>query len=849
MEHLSHAIKSTCELGFEKYYERLNAHVAAPGPLPPLLISGAPGSGKSLLLAKWIELQQHKASSPFVLYHFVGSPSACTADSTVMIRRLTSQLMQYVTSPPTLTCDPVRLIEEFPKWLEKVSAKFPSGLILVFDSADRLHNCESYLKFLLDPLPVDSRVIISVQDDTCPASWRSWPCLNLTELNTKAVKELSRAEMATLGRSLTEEQEGRILTYCRSPGTCCPLYVVLLANDLARCSADEMVDQRIDAYLKTSNCVQLYKALFDALQQEYETSQTKGFLKKALKYIYASRNGLCDHELFELIPNLSWNFWVPLCEALMERHILTRRSGLLICAHEQVRSSIFDYYMKSSDGSVLQKVRCTLRDYFASFKDDPEAITYRVADELPWINRQLEDRVALQESLVNLCIFVKLYARGRCEELVLHWLYVGVEKATMAQAYLTACKQLEDMVGQFNGLITLSKAADAYEALGRYLRDLGLLNEALAPLQRALEIRETALDPDHPSVAQSLHQVAGLHAQQGKFSTAEALYKHALEIYEGAFGGEHLMVAKELDALAVLYQKQGKHELADPLHKRALYIRRQCRAPQCSSSPSRRGDTLRKRVLQPEGLTMGPDSPDLARTLNEIGVLSYLQNNIEVSESFFKRALDIRERVLEADHPDVAQSMNNLAALYNDRKMYEEAEPFYIKALDIREKHFPNEHPNVVSIIKHLAMMYKKMKKFDKAEPLYQRLVDIRERLFDVNHPSVATAVVNWAVLCSEQGDHPKAQSLYERALKIYEESLSPTHPRVYETLKNLALCKYEQGEFESAASIYKRATEMREADPGSYATPAKGDAKRSRNPSGDGLHASSSAVLEKSAT
>lgn len=168
------------------------------------------------------------------------------------------------------------------------------------------------------------------------------------------------------------------------------------------------------------------------------------------------------------------------------------------------------------------------------------------------------------------------YFRGRCEELVLHWLYVGVEKATMAQAYLTACKQLEDsawcmvwedysvvlvffaVVGQFNGLITLSKAADAYEALGRYLRDLGLLNEALAPLQRALEIRETALDPDHPSVAQSLHQVAGLHAQQGKFSTAEALYKHALEIYEGAFGGEHLMVAKELDALAVLYQKQGK---------------------------------------------------------------------------------------------------------------------------------------------------------------------------------------------------------------------------------------------------------------------------------------------------
>ena len=53
-------------------------------------------------------------------------------------------------------------------------------------------------------------------------------------------------------------------------------------------------------------------------------------------------------------------------------------------------------------------------------------------------------------------------------------------------------------------------------------------------------------------------QVAGLHAQQGKFSPAEALYKQALEIYSDAFGAEHYLVAKELDALAVLYQKQGK---------------------------------------------------------------------------------------------------------------------------------------------------------------------------------------------------------------------------------------------------------------------------------------------------
>ena len=52
-----------------------------------------------------------------------------------------------------------------------------------------------------------------------------------------------------------------------------------------------------------------------------------------------------------------------------------------------------------------------------------------------------------------------------------------------------------------------------------------IFRKALTPLQRALEIRETALDPDHPSVGQSLHQVAGLYTQQGKLNTAEDLYR------------------------------------------------------------------------------------------------------------------------------------------------------------------------------------------------------------------------------------------------------------------------------------------------------------------------------------
>lgn len=85
--------------------------------------------------------------------------------------------------------------------------------------------------------------------------------------------------------------------------------------------------------------------------------------------------------------------------------------------------------------------------------------------------------------------------------------------------------------------------------------------QAVAPLQRSLEIRETALDPDHPSVARSLHQLAGVYVQWKKYGNAEQLYKQALEINENAYGAEHASVARELESLAMLYQKQNKYML------------------------------------------------------------------------------------------------------------------------------------------------------------------------------------------------------------------------------------------------------------------------------------------------
>ncbi|PVD37428.1 hypothetical protein C0Q70_00018 [Pomacea canaliculata] len=759
VEALNHAVHASCELGFEKLYEQLTAHVAAAGPVPPLLVSGSSGSGRSLLLARWVQLQQEKSSSLLVLYHFVDS---LNADPIMMIRRLTAQLMQHVSNPPALTCDPVRLVEEFPRWLEKVSAKSPGGVILVLDSVDRFPQAEVHLKWLLDPLPVDARVIVSVGETTCPQAWRSWPTLNLGCLGTKNIRELLRAELAMLDARVDAESESRILTHCRTLPTSCPLYIMLLARHLASINKTEMT-KHLSYQLNSTDSRSLFCRILELLPSQLEIPESKRQFQKVLCYLSASRCGMHENELLELVPGLNTSHLCVVFHYLSLHLILKYQGGLLTFAHQEAQEAVNEFCFQQADSPSLNAIRQDLINFFGSNLQSG-LVTTRVSEELPWLLKQEGDKETLHACILNLSVFQHLYARGRCAELISYWQYIGKDQASMAEAYFTAVKTLED-----NGQITLPKIADMYEILGRFLKDLGLLNQALPALQRALEVRETAVDPDHPIIAGSLHQLAGLHAQWGKFATAELLYRQALDIFEDAFGSDHHLVAKELDSLAVLYQKQDKHDVADPLKKRALSIKKKIRTPQGSAS-QHRIDPLQRRALQLEELAMGPDSADLARTLNELGVLYYLQNNIETAESFFKRSLEMRESVLGVDHLDIAQSLNNLAALYNDRKQYDKAEPLYERALKIRTKHSSPDSPGVAAIIKHLAMLYKKQGKLDKAEPLYTQAVEIREKAFGQHHPSVATGLVSLAVLYSQQKDYETAARYYKRATDIKEQ-------------------------------------------------------------------------------
>eukprot|EP00633_Aureoumbra_lagunensis_P013682 CAMPEP_0197343580 /NCGR_PEP_ID=MMETSP0893-20130614/821_1 /TAXON_ID=44058 ORGANISM="Aureoumbra lagunensis, Strain CCMP1510" /NCGR_SAMPLE_ID=MMETSP0893 /ASSEMBLY_ACC=CAM_ASM_000539 /LENGTH=74 /DNA_ID=CAMNT_0042849375 /DNA_START=1 /DNA_END=221 /DNA_ORIENTATION=- len=73
------------------------------------------------------------------------------------------------------------------------------------------------------------------------------------------------------------------------------------------------------------------------------------------------------------------------------------------------------------------------------------------------------------------------------------------------------------------------------------------------------------LGSNHPDVATTLNDLAGLLQAQGKYDEAKPLFERAIEIWEKVHGPNHPHVAAGLNNLAGLLDEQGKYDEAKPL--------------------------------------------------------------------------------------------------------------------------------------------------------------------------------------------------------------------------------------------------------------------------------------------
>ena len=113
--------------------------------------------------------------------------------------------------------------------------------------------------------------------------------------------------------------------------------------------------------------------------------------------------------------------------------------------------------------------------------------------------------------------------------------------------------------------------------------------------------------------------------------------------------------------------------------------------------------------------------------LNENNKNFYNNNQFTQAEIYFKKALNIKERLLNPNDPELAKIYDNIGSFYTDIADYKQAEIYIKKSLEIREKSIGTNNTEYATGLNNLGNVYLYTGKYDLAESNYLKTLEIRK--------------------------------------------------------------------------------------------------------------------------
>ncbi|KAF5857978.1 hypothetical protein ETB97_005009 [Aspergillus alliaceus] len=357
--------------------------------------------------------------------------------------------------------------------------------------------------------------------------------------------------------------------------------------------------------------------------------------------------------------------------------------------------------------------------------------------------------------------------------------------------------------------------------IGRCLQSDGRYNEAQIFYTDVLEIKETALGPEHPDTLTSASNLGSVLEDQGKYEEAEAMHLRALKGREKALGPMHPDTLTSVRNLGSVFERQGKYKEAEAMHQRALQGYKKVLGPEhpdTLTSVSNLGSVLQKQGKYKEAEAMhlqalkgiekalGPEHPDTLTSVSNLGSVLEQQGKYEEAEAMHRRDLKGSEKILGPEHPDTLTSVSNLGSVLGRQGKYEEAEAMHLQALKGREKALGPMHPDTLTSVSNLGLVLEQQGKYKEAEAMYQQDLKGSEKILGPEHPDTLTSVSKLGSVLQKQGKYKEAEAMHRRDLKGSEKVLGPEHPDTLTSISNLGSVLEQQGKYEEAEAMHQRA-------------------------------------------
>jgi tetratricopeptide (TPR) repeat protein len=330
-------------------------------------------------------------------------------------------------------------------------------------------------------------------------------------------------------------------------------------------------------------------------------------------------------------------------------------------------------------------------------------------------------------------------------------------------------------------------------------------DEAARLQEQGVSIQEVNLGKEHPELASSITVLGNIYLFLGRHDEAVALLKRALQIYEKTYGPNDSRLVQALNNLAKVYEWLGRKAEAEKMAARAKTIGRATKAPTAEPLQKTSPGLV---VLESKGEKEVESAiRNRSETFHRLFNLGRYQEAIEPT----KEALQLAEKSFGPDHPEVAIQLNNLGVLYLALGHYWEAQPFFDRALEIREKAFGKEDIRVAAVLTNLGGVFNGMRQWQQAELFYRRALGINKKALGAEDPLIASSLNNVAVALKIQGRYGEAEEMQREALAIAKKYYGPNHLEVAGYLEGIASIYYSQGLLDKAEPPYREALSIRE--------------------------------------
>jgi eukaryotic-like serine/threonine-protein kinase len=356
--------------------------------------------------------------------------------------------------------------------------------------------------------------------------------------------------------------------------------------------------------------------------------------------------------------------------------------------------------------------------------------------------------------------------------------------------------------------------------MGIVYQSLGLLDEAGAQLELALDLRRALPGGEPGLIASCASDLAGLLLLTGKLERAEELNREALEIRLRLNGPRSLEVAVNRNNLALVLIDQDRLDEAEALASSAMELLRK-HHPEARTELADASVTLGTLFLERGELEeaeqhlrfgrevrqeLGEDLPRLAAAENNLGDAMRRSGRYDEAEALLTRAVASRRELLGDHHPGLAISLSNLAVVYYERGDFETMGELLAEACAIFRSGEGPEHRGYLTCLNNLAALRFKTGDHEGSVELFREVLALRRETVGEEHSDTAQALQNLGSVLRAHGKPEEAVGLLRRALEIRLRLFGAADARVATTQENLASTLVDLGIEEPAETLFRQA-------------------------------------------